>query len=130
MTNKAIDTDRFASTIGSILGNVNEAAAKATKTAVREGVKAGKAETKKNAPVRGGGYQKSWHHTVRGDEEHPEGYVYSDKPGLPHLLEKGHARMGGGRVAPRVHIAPAADIAFEETEKAIKLELERRISEI
>lgn len=35
-------------------------------------------------------------------------------PGLVHLLEKGHATIGGGRVDGRSHVSDAAEVAFEE----------------
>ena len=44
--------------------------------------------------------------------------LYNSKvPGLPHLLEYGHAMRSGGRVAGRVHIKPVEDElakAFEQ----------------
>ena len=40
--------------------------------------------------------------------------VGSTKPGLVHLLEKGHAVMGGGRTRAFPHMAPAADQVFAD----------------
>lgn len=43
-----------------------------------------------------------------------------NKPGLTHLLEKGHAKRGGGRVAGIEHIAPVEAEIIKKYEEAIK----------
>lgn len=50
--------------------------------------------------------------------------LYNAKlPGLPHLLEHGHAKRGGGRVDGKVHIKPVED----EMKKAFTEELETKL---
>jgi hypothetical protein len=43
---------------------------------------------------------------------------------IAHLLEKGHAKRGGGRVAAKPHIAPAEEKGIRE----LKQEIERGLS--
>ena len=69
------------------------------------------------------GYYNSWNVEM----VHPTRYettaiIYSNKPGLPHLLEFGHASRNGGRVPPSPaggHILPAEQKAVKEIEKRI-----------
>lgn len=68
-------------------------------------------------------YYKNWtYESYRGGAE-----VYNKDPSyrLTHLLEKGHAKRGGGRVPGKPHIAPAETQAIAEYEQ----ELIRRIQE-
>lgn len=46
--------------------------------------------------------------------------IYNTRHQITHLLEKGHARKGGGKVAPRIHIRPAETWAQREFMKRIK----------
>ena len=83
-------------------------------------------ETKKivqaGSPVQTGGYQKGW--SVKKTSAKAGQVIITvynrKKPGLTHLLEKGHAKRGGGRVAGQPHIAPAEQYAVSELENKIK----------
>ena len=69
----------------------------------------------------GGEYAKGWRVTdFRGKKIIHNKTNYQ----LTHLLEHGHAKVNGGRVAARIHIRPAEEEAIKEyiekTEKVIK----------
>ena len=74
------------------------------------------------SPVRYGGYQKGWATKKTSEKSGQVSItVYNrKKPGLTHLLEKGHAKRGGGRVSGKPHIAPAEEYAASELEASIK----------
>lgn len=72
-----------------------------------------------------GAYAKGWTSKVEVDRMSATGTIYNkNKPWLAHLLENGHAKRGGGRVAGRPHIKPAE----EEAKKELVDEIERRLS--
>ena len=83
-------------------------------------------ELKKTSPKgrgsRKGHYNAGWTSSIEREKASAIGIqVYNrKKPGLTHLLEKGHAKRGGGRVAGIPHIAPAEQQAVKEYEKRLK----------
>ena len=92
------------------------------KTAVRKAGRAVKNDIQANAPKKTGAYSKSW--TVKTTKETSESLeltVHSPKKyQLAHLLEKGHAKRGGGRTKAIPHIAPAEEKAAKDLEADIK----------
>lgn len=64
----------------------------------------------KDVKLRKGRYGSGW--TVKDADGRLDArsYIYNSKyPGLPHLLEYGHANRGGGRTEGRPHIGPVED---------------------
>ena len=95
------------------------------KKAVRKTATAVKNEISANAPKKSGRYQKSWTTKKTKENSHTlEITVHSkNRYQLAHLLEKGHAKRGGGRVSGKPHIAPAEEMGDEMLENLIKKEL-------
>lgn len=100
-------------------------AAETVKGAVKKAGNTVKKEIQNNAPKDTGKYAKSFKVTKRKETANTlEVTVHSkDKYQLAHLLEKGHAKRGGGRVSAQPHIAPAEEkgirILREEIERGL-----------
>ena len=92
------------------------------KKAVNDAGKTVRKEIQSGAPVKSGKYKKSW--TVKKTAESAtklEVTVHSkNRYQLAHLLEHGHAKRGGGRVAARPHIASAEQSGIEQLEQEIE----------
>lgn len=84
---------------------------------VREVAKQARAQLRRDSP-RGEGarhYADGWSMRTQRKRGHVEAVVYNkDKPGLAHLLEKGHANRDGGRTPGKEHIRPAYEAAERE----------------
>ena len=117
--------DNLAKTIMEGLQEYADLASEDVKTAVRKAGKNVKADIAANAPKRTGAYSKSW--TVKTQKETAnslEVVIHSkNRYQLAHLLEHGHAKRGGGRVAGTPHIAPAEEKAIKELEQEITRKL-------
>ena len=92
------------------------------KKAVRKTAKSVKDEISANAPKRTGAYSKSWTAKKTKENSHSlEMIVHSkNRYQLAHLLEKGHAKRGGGRVSGKPHIAPAEENGVQLLEHLIE----------
>ncbi len=92
------------------------------KMAVKKAGQNVKDEIRENAPKDTGKYSKSWVvKTTLETSERLELTVYSPKKyQLAHLLEKGHAKRGGGRTKAIPHIEPAESKAAEQLEADIR----------
>ena len=117
--------DDLASEVMKGLTEYAELADAGMKRAVRKTATAVKNEISANAPVKSGRYKRSW--TVKKTKENShtlEMTVHSkDRYQIAHLLEHGHAKRGGGRVAAIPHIAPAEANGADMLETLIKKEL-------
>lgn len=90
-----------------------------TKKMGQKGVQALKNASK--SAFNGNKYWKSWTSKVTKEKTGDYSVVlYSKMPGLPHLLEYGHALRQGGRTEGRTHIKPVEETLIEEYEKGIE----------
>lgn len=117
-----VTVDNLAAEIMKGLTEYKDLATADMKTAVRKAGKSVKKDIQANAPKKTGAYSKSW--TVKTTKETSESLeltVHSPKKyQLAHLLEKGHAKRGGGRTKAIPHIAPAEEKAAKDLEADIK----------
>ena len=92
------------------------------KEAVKKTATSVKKEISANAPKDTGKYAKSWATKKTGENSHSlEMTVHSkNRYQLAHLLEKGHAKRGGGRVSGKPHIAPAEENGVQLLEHLIE----------
>ena len=120
--NRRVSVDQMADVIMDGLMEYAELAADVMKGRVKKAGNTVKKETQAGAPVKTGRYKKSW--AVKRQRETSnvlEVVVHSrDRYQLTHLLEKGHAKRGGGRVKAVPHIAPAEEKGVRELEEGIK----------
>ena len=95
------------------------------KEAVKHASTTVRKEIKANAPEETGKYAKSWTaKKVRETSQTLTMVVHSkNRYQLAHLLEYGHAKRGGGRVAARPHIAAAEEAGIEQLEREIERSL-------
>lgn len=124
---RKVTLDTFSTELKKILDEyadeVTENVQEVTKKVARKGAQAVKNESLnifKDVHLKKGRYGSGWTTTVETGRFSAQGIIYNKKyPGLPHLLEHGHAMRGGGRVPGKAHIAPVEKKIVEMYEKEI-----------
>lgn len=104
---KTVSAEGLEAAISHAVKEYTDAVSAAIVKEVDETSKRALADIKRDSPVRTGAYEKGWVRRKLGEGSFR---VYNkDKGSLTHLLEKGHAKRGGGRVEGKPHIGPAVD---------------------
>lgn len=68
-------------------------------------------------------YGNTWTSKTEKGRLYTKVIIYSRMPGLPHLLENGHAKVNGGRVPGKAHIAPVESRLVREYESEVASKL-------
>lgn len=124
---KKTTADKLAADVEKILAKYGEDVQANLSNIVKEMSKKGAKAVQSEAKSKFGGtgeYAAGWTSRVETGRVSAQGQIYNAKvPGLPHLLEHGHANRGGGRTPGRVHIATVEQQLIEEFEEKVKSKL-------
>lgn len=123
---KKVPLDALSSEVSKILakyGNsVQENLADITKDMAKQGTKTLKAQSR--SMFGSGRYANGWTNRFITGRFSAQGIMYNgDVPGLPHLLENGHANRNGGRTPGRAHIKPVEEQLVREFENEVMSKL-------
>lgn len=123
MASKKITPDNLAEEIQKLLeeygDEVEKNSAELTEKVAKDGAKA----LRSASGIFGGTgkYASGWKAKVTKGRLSTSAVIYNSKtPGLPHLLEFGHAKRNGGRVPGREHIRPVEQTIIESFVKEIE----------
>lgn len=120
-----IRPDQLADTIKKELDDLEENTIDKVKRSVQEAADMAVKDLKATSPKKTGKYAKSWtQKKVKETSSEKEIVVHARRYQLTHLLENGHAKRGGGRVAARAHIKPVEEKVSEKLENDIKRKIQ------
>lgn len=122
---KKTPVDKLGQAIEKVLAEYGEEIQKNTGIITKKFAQKGANAVKQNAQANGwtgdAGYDKGWTSQYEENRTSLQGVIFNkDVPGLPHLLENGHALRQGGRANAYPHIAPVDEKIAEEYYKAVK----------
>ena len=117
-----IKPEQLADTVKKELDDLQKDTIDIVKEAVQDAADIAVRDLKATSPRNTGKYAKSWtQKKVKETSSEKEIVVHvREHYRLTHLLEFGHAKRGGGRVAPRVHIKPVEEKVSEKLENDIR----------
>lgn len=129
-----VEDDEFGLALSEIFGDILDASEEALFNCIHDALLEGRDEWRRRAAS----YKAAYHEGNWKYGEHVtyrtlrlkkgiEGHIYSKKPGLPHLLEKGHAKIGGGSTRAYPHVKPAADYAFAYVRENLPVYIAREL---
>lgn len=122
MASRKITADNLGEAIAEILEEYGDEVQKDMDDVVKNVGKAGVKAIKSASGVFGGTgkYRKGWTSQIDSERYGSTVTIYNRTPGLPHLLENGHAKRGGGRVPGKTHIAPVEQELIKQFEEQIE----------
>ena len=117
-----IKVDQLAKTINDFLEEYQDVVEEALVEAVDRTAADTVQDLKNTSPKDTGAYAKGWTQTKEKGSARQYGKIVYNKPHyrLTHLLEYGHAKVNGGCVAARPHIAAAETRAIDDFERRLK----------
>ena len=122
---KTVTLDELPDAINEILEEYEDDSIRSMHVATQAIAEAGAKAINSSAAgaVKGKRYKRSWTFQSQNTRMDAAATLYSRIPGLPHLLEHGHAGSGGGRkgAGAHVHIAPVVEKINKEFEKEIEI---------
>ncbi|WP_294143874.1 HK97 gp10 family phage protein [uncultured Clostridium sp.] len=120
-----ISVDALADTVMKYMDDYAKVSAEDMKKAVKNAGDTIKKDISATAPKDTGAYAKSWAVKKTKETSHAlEITVHSkNRYQIAHLLEHGHAKRGGGRVAAKPHIAAAEERGITQLQNEIERSL-------
>ncbi len=127
MAYKKVTAETLGAEIKKILadyeGDINRNMHEVTRKVAQKGVTAIRNESKATFKTEHDyKYAKGWRSDIDEQRLSVHATIYNGTaPGLPHLLENGHANRGGGRTPGRPHIAPVEEQLIREFEHRVEI---------
>ena len=120
---KTVDVNEFARAVAEELESYRQDVTDGVKDAVKDAADQCCDEIRQNSPRKKGKYRRGWR--TKTDFENAEDIriTVHNKTSyqLTHLLENGHVKRGGGRVAGKPHIRPAEQHAEKKLLREVKV---------